>query len=82
MIDLPLTSTDRPGRRPLFLHENGFQMEVVIERDSQHDRLLLGRVERRWPHGTSASGRAIRVVLGHRLQMMSAGLFYFRPPGA
>ena len=40
------------------MHENGFQMEVVIERDSQHDRLLLGRVERRWPHGTSASGRA------------------------
>ena len=56
MIDLPLSSSDRPGR-PHFLHENGFQMEVVIERDSQHDRLLLGRVERRWPHGTSASGR-------------------------
>ena len=46
MIDLPLSSSDRSGRRPLFLHENGFQMEVVIERDLEDDGLFLGRVER------------------------------------
>ena len=53
MIDLPLSSSDRPGR-PLFLHENGFQMEVVIERDLEDDGLFLDRVERRWPHGDMA----------------------------
>ena len=28
------------------MHENGFQMQVVIERDLEDDGLFLGRVER------------------------------------
>ena len=52
-------------------------MEVVIERDSQHDR-LIGRVERRWPHGTSASEQRAYVLM-HHPQMMSAVLFHFKP---
>ena len=34
-------------------------MEVVIERDLEDDGLFLGRVERRWPHGMSASGYVV-----------------------
>ena len=41
------------------MHENGFQMQVVIERDLEDDGLFLGRVERRWPHGMSASGYVV-----------------------
>ena len=52
-LEFLLGSQIKPVSSSGAVHENGFQMEVVIERDLEDDGLFLGRVERRW-HGHMA----------------------------